>query len=106
MFASLPPVALTAQREWSAFLKPFFRNRVEPDHPNHRGSVHDAAQTIAIAALALSYASVIHAAAVTQSDLNKVGAEPPAHATLPLNLPLPGGRRQCEAVAILAGNQA
>ena len=46
-------------------------------------------QTMVIAALGMSYASILHAA-VTQSDLSKVGAEPSAHATLPLNLPLRG----------------
>jgi protein SCO1/2 len=42
-----------------------------------------------MAALALSHASLLHAA-VTRTDLNKVGAAPPAHAALPLNLPLQG----------------
>jgi protein SCO1/2 len=44
-------------------------------------------ETMAIAALVLSYASVLHAA-VIQSDMSKDGAEPSAHTTLPLNLPL------------------
>jgi hypothetical protein len=46
-------------------------------------------RAIAVAALALSYASVLHAA-VTQNDLNKVRVELQAHATLPLNLPFKG----------------
>ena len=45
--------------------------------------------TIALAAMALSYGSFVRAA-VTQRDLNEVGAVPPAHATLPLNLLLQG----------------
>ena len=58
-------------------------------------------------ALSLSYVSVLHAA-VTQSEPRMIGvkgAEPSAHTTLPLNLPLQRGRRQYEAVAILVGKQ-
>jgi len=85
MFLSAPPNAFAAQRLVD-FVKPFFWNRVEPDHS---GSHVMRLQATAIAALALSYASVLHAA-VTQNDLNKVSVELPAHATLPPNLPLQG----------------
>jgi len=46
-------------------------------------------RAIAVAALALGYASILHAA-VTRNDLSKVGIELPPRATLPLNLPLQG----------------
>jgi hypothetical protein len=47
-----------------------------------RGALRDRSQAIAVAALALSYASVLHAA-VTQNNLNKVGVELQAHLHCP-----------------------
>lgn len=45
--------------------------------------------TLAIAAVSLSYACVLHAA-VTRSDLSKIGVTLPFRAALPLELPLQG----------------
>jgi hypothetical protein len=79
------PLAVATQQV-ADFLKPFFWNRVEPDH---RGALRDAVagNSRSCAGLKLRFSS---ARGRPQNDLNKVRVELQAHAKLPLNLPFKG----------------